>query len=178
MWATQTFLKTPEPDAQVFVYYLHVGHFREQVEFTEQMQAYLRRLGHEYGDDVSLLMADRESADKISREVRTCLLALWQELRENLPALLIATVPLEHFDACSGDYAIVSFAGLSASEAASKFIQAKDLIDDILVHKYKVAQAEARNKPSAWRLIWDAMEAKPGIAGFRIDLKKVMNRRW
>lgn len=56
MWVTQTYLGNPEPDASLFIYYLHEDYAREQVKFTENIQRHMEDLGTLYGSDVSLFV--------------------------------------------------------------------------------------------------------------------------
>jgi hypothetical protein len=93
MWVTQTYLGTPDPEADVFVYYLYLNYVDEQKIFTDKLQRELETLGDVFGGKVSLQMPSSRYAGKVEAEVRENK-ALWEAVYSELPGLLVSTVPL------------------------------------------------------------------------------------
>jgi len=174
MWVTQTYLGANEPDAKLFVYYLFEDYVREQQAFTRSVQHELEDLGEMYGSSVSLLMPNKRYAAKIGAEMRG-VEGLWHEVRGKLPGLLISTQPLSEFKPSSTEFTIIPFTSLSPSDAAAVVNKARRLLDDQLQWNY--ASAAPMKRESMWQRFVEALELKPGVAGIRIDLKKLASRK-
>ncbi|MBB1074234.1 hypothetical protein HUU62_07370 [Rhodoferax sp. 4810] len=173
MWVTQTYLGTVEPEAKLFVYYLYEDYIPEQEAFTRTVQRKLESLGETYGNSVSLLMPNERYTAQIGGEMRK-VEGLWKEVHGKLPGLLISTEPLSSFSPRTAEFTIVPFTRLSPESAADTIDKVRRLLDDQLHWNYEVAPSKGR--PGVWSRIAAATELKPGVAGIRIDLKKLFTR--
>ncbi len=173
MWITQTYLGNVEPDAHVFVYYLYEDYVNEQKQFTEKVQQDLERLGDAFDNDVSLLMPNPKYADKIESEVRE-IRPLWEHVKGALPGLLISTVPLTKIEGFTEECYFIPFDVRSRLMVTNTIQKARGLIDKEL--SIKRTHRDNEVKP-AYRRIGEAIELKPGLFGFRIDLKKLFSNR-
>ncbi len=171
MWITQTYLGSVEPDADIFVYYLYEDYVNEQKQFTEKVQEDLERIGDTFNDEVSLLIPNPKYADKIEAEVRE-IRPLWMHVKGSLPGLLISPVPLVKLDRFTDECYFIPFDTRSRFRVAETIKNARSLISDEL--SIKRTNRDNEVKPS-YRKIGDAIELKPGIFGFRIDLKKLFS---
>jgi len=173
MWITQTYLGTVEPDANIFVYYLYEDYVNEQKVFTERVQQDLERLGDVYNKDVSLLMPNPKYANKIESEIRE-IRPLWEHVHEALPGLLISTVPLAQLENSSEECYFVPFDLRSRFMVADTIRKARGLINKEL--SIKRTHRDNEVKP-LYRRIGEAIELKPGLWGFAIDLKKLFSKK-
>ena len=169
MWITQTYLGSVEPDADIFVYYLYEDYVNEQKNFTEMVQTDLERLGDTFNEDVSLLMPNPKYADKIESEVRE-IRPLWMHVKGSLPGLLISPVPLVKLDRFTEECYFIPFDVRSRFMVTDTIKKARSLISEEL--SVKRTHRDNEVKP-AYRRIGEAIELKPGLFGFRIDLKKL-----
>ena len=171
MWVTQTYLGAVEPDAKVFVYYFFEDYNREQTHFTNEVQRELEKLGEVFGDKVSLLMPNPRYAGRIESEVRENM-ELWQQLRDKLPGLFVSTTPLKSLERISGSDFFLSFDTQNHEQVAEVIFQVRRIAGDYLNWDFK-QKANKSNENSFWKKIMEAIELKPGIAGIRIDVKKL-----
>lgn len=174
MWVTQSYLATAEPDAKIFIYYLFEDYNPDQVAFTSEVQERLERLGESYGGSVSLLMPNPRYAARIESEVRS-IQDFWWTLHGKLPALLISTSPLSKFSPGLAEYSLISFTNTSPEAAATAVEKVRRLADAQL--KWDFEKKPEKEKASIWRHFFDALELKPGLAGVRLDLKKLGAKR-
>lgn len=170
MWVTQTYLGKVEPDAKVFVYYLFEDYNYEQSEFTDRVQNRLEEMGITYESNVSLLMPNPRYAARIEAEVRG-IQGLWWSLQGKLPGIFVSTSSLSEFDIKKGNYYFASFNKTTPSTAADVIREVQRLVDEQLAYEFKRVKPRQENK--IFRRLYDAIEAKPGVFGFRIDLKKL-----
>lgn len=173
MWVTQTYLCNVEPDAKVFVYYLFEDYNREQKEFTEKVQESLGDMGVLYESNVSLFMPNPKYAARIESEIRG-IEGLWWSLQGKLPGIFVSTTPLSEFDEQRGDYYFASFNETEPTTAASVIRDTKKLVDEQLAYEFK--SIKPLQEKGLLRRIYEAIEAKPGVFGFTIDLKKLAKR--
>jgi hypothetical protein len=174
MWVTQSYLATTEPNAKVFIYYLFEDYNPVQVAFTTEVQQRLERLGESYGDSVSLLMPNPRYAARIEAEVRS-IQDFWWTLQGKLPALLISTGPLSEFSPASAEHVLVSFANATPDSAADAVDEVRRIANAQL--NYNFENKPVQEKVTILRHIFDAIEIKPGLAGIRLDLKKLGAKR-
>lgn len=174
MWVTQSYLATAEPDAKVFIYYLFEDYNPDQVAFTTAVQERLERLGESYEGAVSLLMPNPRYAARIEAEVRG-IEDFWWTLQGKLPALLISTSPLSQFSPGSAEYSLISFANTNPDGAAQAVEKVRRISDAQL--RWGFEKKPEKVKLSVWRHFFDALELKPGLAGVRLDLKKLGSNR-
>lgn len=174
MWVTQSYLATAEPDAKVFIYYLFEDYNPDQVAFTTEVQQRLEHLGESYGGSVSLLMPNPRYAARIESEVRG-IQDFWWTLQGKLPALLISTSPLSGFSPASVEYSLISFKNTSPGGAAEAVEKVRRTADAQL--RWDFEKTPEKEKVSIWRHFFHALELKPGLAGVRLDLKKLAAKR-
>ncbi len=165
MWVTQTYLGTVEPDAEVFVYYFYLDYVTDQQRFTAQLQHELEELGEIFGGKVSLQMPNPRYAGRIEAEVRENR-ALWEALHPKLPGLFLSTSPLSRINAYDSSCFFVPLAS-GVSHAVS---QIKKLADEAITWGYQ--QQNQPKKPSLAERFFDSLELKPGVGGFKIDLRR------
>lgn len=174
MWVTQTYLGKVEPDAKVFIYYLFEDYNPDQIEFTNAVQFKLEELGTLYESNVSLLMPNPRYAARIETEVRG-IQDLWWSLNGKLPGIFVSTTPLSEFDIANGNCYFVSFKETTPKGAAETIQEIRKLINDQLAWEYK-NQAIKKEEISIFKKLFDAIELKPNINGFGIDLKKLAQK--
>lgn len=173
MWVTQTYLGNVEPDAKVFVYYLFEDYNREQKEFTERVQDSLGDMGVLYEPDVSLFMPNPKYAARIEAEVRG-IQNLWWSLQGKLPGVFVSTTPLSEFNIQKGNYYFASFNETNPSTAAIVIRNTGKLIDDQLAYEFK--NIKPSQEKGLLKRVYEAIETKPGVFGFTIDLKKLAQK--
>jgi hypothetical protein len=172
MWVSQTYLGVVEPDADVFVYYLFLNYIPEQAAFTERLQRELEGLGDVFGGKVSLLMPNPRYAGKIEAEVRE-IRPLWEAVYSKLPGLLVSTVPMSHITDYEDTCLFVPFEPLNILGLSMATNKIKTLADRTIAWTHKPVPAD----PSTFtQRVVDALELKPGVFGFRIDLRKLFRR--
>lgn len=166
MWLTQSYLGNAEPDAKVFIYYFFQNYNQEQEEFTRRVQHELENLGEAYRDRISLLMPNPRYAHGIESEIRQS--GDFYELFEGqLPGLFISPKPLKQIDKANDDCVYLPFTGMGAEDVAATITKMRGLVDSKLLSGHPVGKKAFGAK------LYDALELKPGIFGFRIDLKKL-----
>ncbi|MBS0368911.1 MAG: hypothetical protein JSS57_06910 [Proteobacteria bacterium] len=173
MWVTQTYLGTVEPEAKLFVYYFFEDYAPEQKKFTERVQIELERLGEAFGDKVSLLMPNPRYAGRIEAEVRENR-HLWESLHGNLPGLFISKKPLAQLKPTDDGCVYIPFETRHPDKAAKAIQEVRRIANETL-HWDHVNNAGSPKK-SFGGTFFEALELKPGLFGFRIDLKKLARR--
>lgn len=168
MWVSQTYLGVVEPDAKLFAYYLFTDG-RQEKAFSQLLQAELERVGEAYGERVSILIPNPRYATRIEAEVREHM-DLWLALEGNLPGLLMSPRPLAKWKPEHKDNIYVPF-DLDAPECAANIINQLRAKADTTISASTVAVASS--KRTFCGDVWDAIEIKPGVFGFRVDLKKL-----
>lgn len=174
MWVTQTYLGHPDPDADVFVYYLYLNYVDEQKVFTDKLQRELETLGDVFGGKVSLQMPSPRYAGRVEAEVRENK-ALWEAVYSDLPGLLVSTVPLAQIRGYNDTCIFVSFKNMTSSTLGLLLAvdKVKILADRAIAWKYRPASAEER---SFLERLGESLELKPGVFGIRVDLRKFFRR--
>ena len=165
MWVTQTYLGTVEPDAEVFVYYFYLNYVNDQKTFTAQLQHELENLGDIFGAKVSLQMPNPRYAGRIESEVRENR-PLWEALYSKLPGLFLSTSPLSQIKAYDSSCFFVPLAS-GVPDAVS---QIKKIADEAITWGYQ--QQNQPKRPSLAERFFDAIELKPGVGGFKVDLRR------
>ena len=173
MWVTQTYLGIVEPEAKVFVYYLYEDYVDDQKRFTEHLQRELERLGDVFGGQVSLLIPNPRYKGRIEAEVRE-IRPLWEALHDRLPGLLLSTKPLSQIKGYEEWCFFIPFAGRNRAAVAEAVQKIKGLADEAITWNYQ-DNAKSR-EPSFVERIGEAIEIKPGIAGFKIDLRRLFRQ--
>jgi hypothetical protein len=112
-------------------------------------------------------------ADRIEAEVRENE-ALWGSFRGKLPGLFISRVPLARLKRSDDGCIYVSFKNTHPKVAADVVDEIRRLVDDTL--SWDFAQRRVPPGESLAGAFFDAIEIKPGIFGFKIDLKKLAGR--
>jgi hypothetical protein len=171
MWVTQTYLGTVEPDAKLFVYYFFEDYNQEQKSFTKSVQQRLEDLGEVFGDQVSLLMPNPRFAGRIEAEVRENP-ALWASLRGNLPGLFVSKVPLVKLNDSRYDCLYIPFEARDPAGVAEVIQRVRRLANETISWEF-TNPTTPKQRSFGGRLL-DAVEFKPGIWGFKIDIKKLV----
>lgn len=178
MWITQTYLTSPEPDAKLHVYYLYENYVEENVIITKRIQRSMEGMGHRFGSDVALIMPNRMSADKIESQVRA-IKPLWEMVKVRLPGALICTRPMNDIRFEDGEHFFVSFDSntlLGIEQSAQALTKISKLISDQLEYQHREMGSKEPHLGGRGARFWEAVELKPGIAGFKIDLKILLRR--
>jgi hypothetical protein len=156
----------------MFVYYFFESYAPAQKNFTEEVQRELEHLGELYGDKVSLLMPNPRYSGRIEAEVRDNP-ALWGTLRGHLPGLFISRTPLNKINGAS-DGTYIPFDGEDPRDVARVIKQVRGIADQVI--EWETGHPKPTGGLSRLGDLFDAVEMKPGIWGFRIDLKKLRRR--
>lgn len=174
MWITQSYLGNVEPDAELFAYYMYRDYIDEDTTFTSRLQSRMEDLGDVFGDKVCLSMPNPRYAGRIEAEVRENR-PLWEAIHSRLPGLLLATKPLlqiESYDSSCFYVPFVSAGGVPDVDGAVRKL--KTIADEAITWSYK---ANERSDQSTFvDRVLQAIELKPGVGGFKIDLRKLA--RW
>lgn len=170
MWVTQTYLGVVEPDAKLFVYYFFEDYQPAQKNFTNRVQRELEVLGEVFGDSVSLLMPNPRYAGRIEAEVREHR-ELWGSLRGNLPGLFLSRRPLSQRPTDDGCI-YIPFETTDPERAAIVIQRVRGIASETL--NWDFAHQEPPKPRSFGKTVLDAIELKPGIFGFKIDLRKIV----
>ena len=170
MWVTQSYLGNPEPDANLFVYYLFEKYSDEQMEFTKRVQHGMGDLGAKFGSRVSLFAPNEQFVAQISGEIRD-IDGLWRILADRLPGIFVSTRPLSEFDKSTGDYHFLSLKHLSDDGAAKAIDEVRRLADEQI--RWCEEKGTREVSDSFWKKLYDSIDVKPGFAGISVDLKKL-----
>jgi|SRR5215213_2504894 len=173
MWVTQTYLGTVEPDAKLFIYYFYEDYNPQQKTFTKRVQRELEALGDVYGDTVSLLMPNPKYAGQIEAEMRKYDW-VWSPLKGNLPGLFLSRKPITALEPHDDGCFYIPFETRDAKGVAKVIQRVRGLADDTLNWDF-ANQPKPESKSFGGRIL-NALELKPGVWGFRIDLRKLFER--
>lgn len=173
MWVTQTYLGNVEADAKVFVYYFYLDYIESQRTFTNNLQKELEKLGDVFGGTVSLLMPNPRYSGQIEAEVRE-IHPLWEALYNKLPGLFLSTKPLSEVRGYDEWCFFVPFEDQSKSGVLDAVRKVRRLADEAITWNY---QGNAKvPEPSFKGRFLDAIEIKLGIAGFKLDVRRLFRR--
>jgi hypothetical protein len=173
MWVTQTYLGNVEPDAKLFVYYFFEDYNSDQKKFTQRVQRELENLGDVYGDQVSLLMPNPRYANKIESEMRKFDWN-WFSLQGKLPGLFLSPKPISKLERNDKECFYLPFDNKDAKSVAEVIRRIRGIADNTLNWDFA---NQYQSKPySLGRRFADALELKPGIWGFKIDLRKLFEK--
>jgi hypothetical protein len=182
MWITQTYLSSPEPNAPLHVYYLFEDYKESHVLATRRVQKELERLSSIY-PNVCILMPNPNSADRIEGELKRNQ-SIWKRLSPVVPGLVVSRKPIETIDHHSDElfvvplnYAGFSEQGIGLPENSTRFAEGiqklRTLVSEDLEWQHRQLGKYETPPPGLLAGIFEAVEIKPGIAGFRLDLKKL-----
>jgi hypothetical protein len=173
MWVTQTYLGNVEADAKVFVYYFYLDYVDSQKNFTTNLQKELEKLGDIFGGTVSLLMPSPRYAGQIEAEVRE-IRPLWEAIHNRLPGLFLSTKPLSQVRGYEEWCFFVPFDEQSKAGVLDAVQKIRRLADEAITWNY---QENARApEPTFMDRFLSAIEIKPGIAGFKVDVRRLFHR--
>jgi hypothetical protein len=185
MWITQTYLSSPEPDSKLHLYYLFENYKDGHTAATREIEKELERLAESHRD-VCILMPQENSADRIEGELRGNQ-KLWLRFSSDLPGIVISRCPIEKIDSTSDELFFISLnvqgfseeslrLGTLTTPFAEKIAKLRRLVSDDLEWQHREIR-QFEKKPSGMiEGFFEAVELKPGIAGFRVDLKKLFSR--
>lgn len=174
MWVTQSYLGDPDDDPKVYAYYLFEDYNPKQEAATRELEARLAHLGDQFGSHATILMPNRHNTPRIEAEVRNALGEFWREIRGQLPGLLVSTTKLSEFSRAEGSNHFFSLANCDREAAFDVVTTVHRLMQQCV--EYEHANGKALPKETIFGRLLDAIEAKPGIAGFRFDLRKFLKR--
>lgn len=175
MWVTQSYLGTPDKDASTFVYYLYENYNSEQVSFTKLVQNEMETMGEIFKSDVTLLMPNPRYAASVQSEFVGKFRARWSLFDGKLPGLVITQRPMSDPDVLEHECIYFPFDVKDMESVKRVCGEVRSLLLSTL--SYKHANRPVPKEPSFFQILYDALEAKPGAFGFRLDLKKVGRRR-
>lgn len=172
MWISQSYLGEVEPKADFFVYYFFEDYNPDQKRITHDVLPALEDLGQLFGSRVSLLMPNPRYAITIESELRDKFQDLWWVFQGKLPGLFVSSSPLPLLDPRSDQGHFFTFVGKNPKDVIA---HVRELAEEHLKKRdiSKQSTKKAR-KISIYHQFIDALEAKPGFAGFRVDLKKLL----
>jgi hypothetical protein len=178
MWVTQTYLRSPDTDAKVHVYYLFEDYKSDQMGLTSSIQSALASLGQQYGRTVTLYMPEPNSLNPIRTELRG-IESLWWSIDGRLPGLLILKKPLEQYDDENPESFYVPLCGddgpIASPEHIADMIQrVTQIADEHLQWEFTNRRPDRDIKKNSD--LFNAIEMKPGLWGFRVDLKQLFKR--
>lgn len=173
MWVTQTYLGTVEPDAKLFVYYFFEDYNPDQRTFTQRVQRELEKLGEVFGDQVSLLMPNPRYAGRIEAEMKNQD-KLWS-LHGELPGLFLSRKPLAKLEPDDDGCIYVTFKTQDAKGVAEVIRRIRGVAYETLSSDF--AKRSEPKPESLAKRFGAALELKPGIWGFKIDLRKLFQRQ-
>ena len=174
MWITQSYLGKVEPDAELFIYYMYRNYIDEDTAFTKHLQSRLEDLGDVFGDKVCLSMPNPRYAGRIESEVRENR-PLWEAIHNRLPGLLLTTMPLVNIEKYDNKCFFVALDAAHGAHGVDVAVQKiKTLADEAIMWNYK-AEGMTRNQSVVDRFL-EAIELKPGVAGFKIDLRRLFRK--
>ncbi len=174
MWVTQSYLGDPDKDPKVYAYYLFEDYAPEQEVFTKDLEARLAHVGDQFGPHATILMPNRYNAPRIEAEVSRALGEFWHELRGRLPGLLVTTTKLSEFRHADGNNHFFSLAQCDRDSAAEIVMSVHRLMQQCV--EYEHAKEKVMRPEKLFDRFIASVEAKPGIAGFRFDLRKFFNK--
>ncbi len=178
MWVTQTYLRSTDADAKVHVYYMFEDYNTDQKSLTDSIQTALASLGQRYGRTVTLYMPEPNSTDPILKELRG-IEPLWWSIYDRMPGLLILKQPLEKYSDENSESFYVPLSGdngpIATPDDIAKMIQhVTQIADDQLQWEFASRKPDREVKKNSD--LFDAIEMKPGLWGFRVDLKRLLKR--
>lgn len=173
MWVTQTYLGTVEPNAKLFVYYFFEEYNPDQKKFTESVQKELENLGEAFGDKVSLLLPNPRYAGQIEAEMRQYDW-IWFSLNKKLPGLFLSQKPIIALKPDDIGCVYIPFKKQDAKSVAEVIQSVRGIANNTLSWDF-ATQYQSETKSIGGRL-FDALEIKPGIWGFKLDLKKFFKK--
>ena len=173
MQISQTYLGSSHPRAKLFVYYLWED-YKEQEDVPEAVIRRLDQAGWAFGKDVSLTAPSPGSLDNIRSEIRPeGKDSWWWQVGQNTPGLLLTTKPFGKFRPTKDECIFFSLpheAARSEDAYEAIFEALHDQCERMLAQKSGGAVVETLS------VIYEAIEMKPSVFGFGIDLKKLITR--
>ena len=169
----QTYIGCPDPEAQLFVYYIWED-YKEQKDVPKAVMDRLASAGRRFGKDVLLVAPVPGDQDAIRSEIaKEKSAALWWEIGPFTPGLLLTPKPLTEFEPEEDESIFFSLAG---TESAND-----DVIEAVFITLRKecerrLARTNGSLDDGILRVIYDSIELKPNFFGIGINLKPVIKR--
>lgn len=160
--------------------YLVINAYLEDFASIDPLIKLLRNFGKDLQDKALISLPLKGAYAKTRREVLNLPWSykIWGELdRTSNPYLLITCTPLANFYPAIDKYIIMHF-----PEAISNVAQYIELLNEIAeeikadndIFKWKQRKARQRIAGSTLKRVLESIEAKPGMFGFSVDLKKLL----
>lgn len=181
MWVTQTYLKSPEPDAKLHLYYLFDAHNDHHVAATERAQEELVEFSRSVPEACILFPNERSEAE-IYREQKHQ--GLLKKFKGALPGVLGLRTPLEKLNVDSDEvlYVQLNHEGFSDERIefqSERFTESLKQLMQITVEQMEIVD----RKPSVyekvplalrlWRTTEISIGFDIGILCFSISAKKL-----
>lgn len=174
MWVTQSYLGDPDEDPKVYAYYLFEDYNGEQEDFTRQIEGRLAHVGDQFGPHATILMPNRYNTPRIEAEARNALGNFWGELQGRLPGLLVSTSKLSKFQLENGQSHFFSLNDCNLDAAFEVITSMHRLMQQCI--EYQHANQPTQPPETVFKKLLSSIEAKPGIYGFSVDLKKFLGK--
>lgn len=98
---------------------------------------------------------------------------LWEHIYGSLPVLLISTKPMARLDGKTEHCVYIPFADTSFDAAAETIAETRRITYETLSHIHR--EGFGNSEKQSWgKRLGDSIELKPGIFGFRLDLRRLL----
>ena len=166
----QTYVGSPDPEAQLYVYYIWED-YKKQKDVPKAVMDRLASAGRRFRKDVLLVGPVPGDRGVIRSEITEKMgSALSWEIGQSTPGLLLAGKPLKEFNPQEHEWAFFSLAGRESAN--------EDVVEAVFVALCKecerrLEQTDGSSDRGIVRAIFDSIELKPNFLGIGIDLKVV-----
>ena len=174
MWVSQSYLGDPDEDAKVYAYYLFEDYSAEQEGFTRKIEGKLAHIGDQFGPHATILMPNRHNTPRIEAEVRNALGEFWWELQGQLPGILVSTTKLSKLQMEDGQHHFFSLSRCDLDSALDAITSVHRLMQKCVEYQHK--NPTPQPSETIFKRLLSSVEAKPGIYGFSVDLKKLFKK--
>ncbi|SEP18653.1 MULTISPECIES: hypothetical protein [Pseudomonas] len=174
MWVTQSYLGNPDEDPKVYAYYLFEDYNGEQESFTRQIEGKLAHVGDQFGPHATILMPNRHNTPRIEAEVRDALGEFWWELQGQLPGILVSTTKLSKLLVKDGQHHFFSLKKCELDSAFDVITSVHRLMQQCVEYQHK--NQTPQPPETIFKRLLSSIEAKPGIYGFSVDLKRLFKK--
>ena len=178
MWVTQTYLRSPDLESKLHIYYLFEDYNDRQKRITSLIQRELAALGKRYGREVTLYMPELGSRADIIGEIRGQE-GLWSQFYGRFPGLLILDKPMEKFIASGTESLFVPFVdddgnSVSTAKQIAEFVDNLVGLTDRQLNWIFDRSPRVNVDDALLQRFGEAIEVKPGIFGINFDLRRFL----
>lgn len=182
MYATTSYLGIERGRLNYLFFLVTENYIETNQRIAEALHPLLTEFAKELGDTGAVVKPFDEHASKTFEEVinKFWSTALHDQLRERTPGLLILACDLRAFDPTRDAYIFVSFRDSMDEYGNVKAFEVRDLLNVLTQASRKTDLFESvrkylqdRKRTEAASTAWEAVQLKPGVFGFSLDLKTV-----